>query len=806
MDMVHGSKTKKKIVHSRVSQVSVRTLTNPPTTKSASNAYCSVCRDIGTCSFCVQKNNTMELTNIEFSPSNKKEPELREIKVESPNSPVVGGDNNGFPPDVLSSTPMAGKSVVIDVENGTTKKKEAIKKDADRKWRYFPGKNRFFCNGRLIAAPNISFCLCCFLLIVVTFTLFIIFDGPYLADRWSLAVPILGIFMFLTVIVSMLKTTFSDPGIIPRASQQEAEYMERCYATNNVGRPPPRTKDVIVNGQTLKVKYCFTCKMFRPPRASHCGVCDNCVDRFDHHCPFLGNCIGKRNYRHFYAFVLSLSFLCVFVLSCATAHLVLVSKERGNFLDALKESPTSAIVVVISFFGMWTVLGLAGFHTYLISVEQTTNEDIKGLFGRSAIKNPFSRGNIFLNCSFVLCGPLQPSLIDPRGKVTDDFLLSLPRKNDATGVPTSSICNRSSLHIQTSMKTGPQCVEASNRSGVAKSQNQQQQQPTTFTSATTSQPQMHAQLNHQISTSGAPPPIAKQVADGITLTSHSPDSGSGLLYTSNSSNRSLSNMNSGSMRNLYNSIEEDPATTSADSGSESNLSQENHNTRVDSNPSNLLPSYQATPNDDYFDDPTILNSSQQSFSSSSTNQPFRYGYGFISADASGLDIDDPISAQGLRRIDLSTRSKRSRLGHDKNNGQRDDSAISLPSISNLSGNRKNKSSSSSVHSLKSQHQLSKDILARNRIGSSSANTSVNGKIPTNNNSSSSSSKKFQNQPSTSASINNNRVGGLTSSNKNQNGPSTSSDNGFNGNKSRISSRKLSKSTMIDSPLHLDPIT
>lgn len=46
--------------------------------------------------------------------------------------------------------------------------------------------------------------------------------------------------------------------------------------------------------------------------------------------------------------------------------------------------------------------------------------------------------------------------LDPRGKVTDDFLLSLPRKNDATGVPTSSICNRSSLHIQTSMKTGPQ--------------------------------------------------------------------------------------------------------------------------------------------------------------------------------------------------------------------------------------------------------------------------------------------------------------------------------------------------------------
>ncbi|XP_067119085.1 palmitoyltransferase ZDHHC9-like isoform X2 [Centruroides vittatus] len=311
------------------------------------------------------------------------------------------------------------------VEKNGTKMPRRLKK-----WEVFPGRNKFCFDGRIMMAKHTGVFYFALGLIALTCVLFFVFDCPFLAARISPVLPAVAGALFLFVFATLLRTSFSDPGVIPRASPEEAADIEKLIEISNGSnsptyRPPPRTKEIIVNGQTVKLKYCFTCKIFRPPRASHCSLCDNCVERFDHHCPWVGNCVGKRNYRYFYMFIMSLAVLCVFIFANVTIHLAMVARET-NFIEAIKDSPASLIEGIICFFSLWSVFGLAGFHTYLTTSNQTTNEDIKGSFtsknGQHKV-NPYSRGSICGNCLAVLCTSGPPSLIDRRGIITEETVL-----------------------------------------------------------------------------------------------------------------------------------------------------------------------------------------------------------------------------------------------------------------------------------------------------------------------------------------------------------------------------------------------
>ena len=64
-----------------------------------------------------------------------------------------------------------------------------------------------------------------------------------------------------------------------------------------------------------KLSYCDTCKFLRPPRSFHCAQCGVCIEVHDHHCPWVGTCIGYRNLKYFIAFLFWCGFNAVVDLS-----------------------------------------------------------------------------------------------------------------------------------------------------------------------------------------------------------------------------------------------------------------------------------------------------------------------------------------------------------------------------------------------------------------------------------------------------------------------------------------------------------
>ncbi|CAB9520411.1 Palmitoyltransferase ZDHHC5 [Seminavis robusta] len=57
--------------------------------------------------------------------------------------------------------------------------------------------------------------------------------------------------------------------------------------------------------QRLQFRWCDRCQVFQPVDGAHCSDCNVCIAGFDHHCVWMGTCIGKNNYKQFVAFNIS---------------------------------------------------------------------------------------------------------------------------------------------------------------------------------------------------------------------------------------------------------------------------------------------------------------------------------------------------------------------------------------------------------------------------------------------------------------------------------------------------------------------
>lgn len=258
-------------------------------------------------------------------------------------------------------------------------------------WPYFGGRNRFICGGRCITGPvaDCGYNSCAWSFILIPSFLYFVICGPYLWEQVNPWLPILTGMILLSTITFLLLTSCTDPGIIPRHALQQAVAGLEEEVTAATGAPSARpdtdTAEFVVSiseQQTREgYRWCPACKIVRPPRASHCRDCDNCVLTFDHHCPFVNNCVGKRNYAFFSGFLISAGCLGFAVFAGVGIYVT-------HATSGADEVPLSRpmIFTLLVFIGIPTCLLLLGvvcltcFHVWLACRGRTTREALTGKF------------------------------------------------------------------------------------------------------------------------------------------------------------------------------------------------------------------------------------------------------------------------------------------------------------------------------------------------------------------------------------------------------------------------------------------
>lgn len=114
-----------------------------------------------------------------------------------------------------------------------------------------------------------------------------------------------------------------------------------------------------------ELKICTECGIYVHKSSYHCHSCDRCSEKFDHHCKYLNNCIGGKNYHSFIRLLCTVTLYCLTIIGEGIWVFVLASNNPdydGKIISRWGVLTT----IIFTFIMMFTVDTLLCFHLYLI--------------------------------------------------------------------------------------------------------------------------------------------------------------------------------------------------------------------------------------------------------------------------------------------------------------------------------------------------------------------------------------------------------------------------------------------------------
>lgn len=238
-------------------------------------------------------------------------------------------------------------------------------------------------------------------------------------------------FLFL-IIISLLKTIYTDPGRLPvsisneietnmqlemekegiylrKIKREDFELLVRSHFNKNLVLEDfdEQVSQIAFNSvlENKKIRFCNHCNDYKPNRTYHCKLCGRCVIKKDHHNAILGKCIGIGNYKYF--------ILLLFYLNCYFANIFLFSLEPINHIftkSQINEYLASFFLFLFVYSGILFIIYfcLLIFHLVLIFKGISTVEFLEEKKYRINKETYYKRfTNVFNSNVFYWCLPFK---------------------------------------------------------------------------------------------------------------------------------------------------------------------------------------------------------------------------------------------------------------------------------------------------------------------------------------------------------------------------------------------------------------
>ncbi|XP_056456422.1 palmitoyltransferase ZDHHC2 isoform X2 [Gadus chalcogrammus] len=177
--------------------------------------------------------------------------------------------------------------------------------------------------------------------------------------------------------------SYSDKELLERADRGESQ--------QEILRRLAKDLPIYTRTNSGAIRFCDRCQLLKPDRCHHCSVCDKCILKMDHHCPWVNNCVGFSNYKYFMLFLAYSLLYCLFIT--ATDLQYFIRFWTNGLPDTQGKFHIMFLFFASSMFSV-SLASLFAYHCWLVCKNRSTLEAVRGpAFRHGTDKNGFGLGS-----------------------------------------------------------------------------------------------------------------------------------------------------------------------------------------------------------------------------------------------------------------------------------------------------------------------------------------------------------------------------------------------------------------------------